>query len=122
MRQIKKILKSKKSAPRKKVALELLHHRLGHRSTTSLIDGDTANFWQDIELMIDPDHFCRSCQISSMNKKPRSKNSLKPKVPFKWVFMDIISSTSSKFLTSETTFYNYILTVDAYSKPPNFMV
>ena len=29
----KEVSKSKKVAPRKKVALELLHHRLGHRST-----------------------------------------------------------------------------------------
>ena len=32
-------------APRKKVALELLHHRLGHKSTRSLMAGDTANIW-----------------------------------------------------------------------------
>ena len=34
------------------------------------------------------------------------------------VFMDIIPSTSQKCLTSETTFSNYLLTVDAYSKVP----
>ena len=28
---------------RKKIALELMHQRLGHRSTRSLITGDTAN-------------------------------------------------------------------------------
>ena len=32
--------------------------------------------------------------------------------------MDIIPTTSSKGLTSETTFSNYILIVDAYSKIP----
>ena len=30
--------------------------------------------------------------------------------------MDIIPSTASKSLTSDTTFYNYLLIVDAYSK------
>ena len=30
--------------------------------------------------------------------------------------MDIIPSTTSKFLTSDTNFSNYILIVDAYSK------
>ena len=63
--------KSKKIAPRKKVALELLHHRLVHRSTRSLIDGDTANVWQFIEPRIDTDPFCTLCQIYSMNKKDR---------------------------------------------------
>ena len=53
-----------------------------------------------------------------MKKKARSKIPLKPKAPFKWVFMDIISSTAPKSLTSDTTFYKYRLIVDAYSKIP----
>ena len=70
---------------RKKIALELLHQRLGHRSTRSLLAGDTANVWEYVELIIDPDPFCTSCQISSMNKKARSNITLKPKASFKWV-------------------------------------
>ena len=54
-----------------------------------------------------------------MNKKARSKIPLKPKAPFKWVFMDIIPSTAHKILTSDTNFSNYLLIVDAYSKIPN---
>ena len=33
-------------------------------------------------------------------------------------FMDIIPSTAPKSLTSDTTFSNYLLIVDAYSKTP----
>ena len=51
-----------------------------------------------------------------MNKKARSKSPLQPKSPFKWVFMYTIPSTVSKSLTSDTTFSNYLLIVDAYSK------
>ena len=65
--------KSKKNPARKKIALELLHQRLGHRYTRSLIAVDTANVWEDVELRIDPDPFCTSSKISSMNKKARSK-------------------------------------------------
>ena len=50
--------KSKKNPARKKIALEFLHQRLGHRSTRSLIAGDTANVWEDVELRIYPDPFC----------------------------------------------------------------
>ena len=53
-----------------------------------------------------------------MNKKAGSKIPLNPKAPFKWVFMDIIPSTAPKRLTSETTFSDYLLIVDAYSKIP----
>ena len=68
-------------APRKKVTSELLHHRLGHRSTRSLMSGDTTNVWQNIKLRTDTDPFFIAWQISSMNKKARSKTSLKPKTP-----------------------------------------
>ena len=47
--------------------------------------GDTENVWQDIGGRIDPEPFCTSCQISSMNKNARFQNPLKPKSPFKWI-------------------------------------
>ena len=109
---------SKENPKRKKIALEVLHQRLGHRSTRSLLAGDTDYVWENVELGIDPDSFGTSFQISSMNKKARSKIPLKPKAPFKWVFMDIIPSTAPKSLTSNTTFSNYLLIVYAYSNTP----
>ena len=57
--------KKNKFPARKKIALELLHQRLGHRSTRSLLAVDNANVWEDVELRIYPDPFCTSCQISS---------------------------------------------------------
>ena len=116
--KIKDMSKKNKLPERKKIILELLHQRLGHRSTRSLLAGDNYNVWEYVELIIDPDPFCTSCQISSMNKKARSKILLNPKAPFKWVFMDIIPSTAPKSLTSDTTFSKYVLIVDAYSKIP----
>ena len=68
MREIKEISKTKKLPAKKKIALELLHQRLGHIYTRSLLAEDTANVWEDIELRIYPDPFCTSYQISSMNK------------------------------------------------------
>ena len=73
--------------------------------------GDTTNVWQDIELRIYPDPFCKSFHISSMKKKSGSNTPLKPKATFKWIFMVIIPATPPKRLTSETTFPSYLLTV-----------
>ena len=101
------MLKSMELSPSKKVALGLLHQRLGHRYTRSFMVGDNANVWKNIELRIYPYPFFTSCHISSMNKKARSKNILKSNSPFKWVFMNIVPSTAPKGLTIETTFYNY---------------
>ena len=53
-----------------------------------------------------------------MEKKVRSKITLNPKAPFKWVFMDLIPPTAPKILTSDTNFSNYLFVVDAYSKIP----
>ena len=116
--KIKNMSKKNKLPARKKIALEWPHQILGNRSTRSLLAGDTANIWKDVELKIYPDPFCTSCQISSMNKNSRSKIPLKPKAPFKWDFMDIISSTAPKSLTIDTNVSNYLLIVDVYSKIP----
>ena len=55
--KIKEISKTKKLPSRGKITLEMLHKRLGHISTISLLSGGTANSWEDIELRIDPDPF-----------------------------------------------------------------
>ena len=47
----------KEDPARKKIALEFLHQRLGHRYTRSLIAGDGANIWEDVDLRIYPDLF-----------------------------------------------------------------
>ena len=56
--KIKNMSKKNKFPARKKIALELLHQRLGQRSTISFMDVDTADVWKDIELRIYPDPFC----------------------------------------------------------------
>ena len=43
--KIKNMSKKNKFPARKKITLELLHQILGHRSTISLLAGDTANVW-----------------------------------------------------------------------------
>ena len=43
--KIKEMSKKNKLPARNKIALELLHQRLGHRSTRLLLSGDTANVW-----------------------------------------------------------------------------
>ena len=91
---------------------------MGHSSTKSLLDGYTENIWQDIDLRVYPDPFYTSCQISTINKYSISKTPLNPNTPFKWVFMDIILAISSKSVTKDTNFANYLLILADYSKIP----
>ena len=81
--KIKEISNKNKLPARNKTALELLHQILGHISTRSLLSEDTYNVWEYVELRIDPYPFFTSYQISSMNKKARSKVPLSTKAPFK---------------------------------------
>ena len=55
--KIKEMTKKNKLPLGKKIALELLHQRLGHIFTRSLLAGDVANVWEDIELRVVPDPF-----------------------------------------------------------------
>ena len=87
-------------------------------STRSLLAGYTAHVWKNIKLRIYPDPFCILCHIYTINKKPRLNTPLNTKTPLKWVFMYIIPDISSKNLTRDTIFSNYLLVVDAYSKIP----
>ena len=53
----KEMSKPQKQILKKKVFLELLHQKLGHRSTRSLLAGESEMFWQDIDLRIDSNQF-----------------------------------------------------------------
>ena len=46
--EIKEMSKTNKLPSKKKIALELLHQRLGHRYTISLLPGYSANVLGDI--------------------------------------------------------------------------
>ena len=101
--------------------MELLHQRLGHRSTRSFRDEYTVNVLKDIEFRIYKDSFCTSCQISSMNQKARSENPLITKAPFKW-FLWILFQIPSKSCTGETNIVNISKLLMHTQNPENFMV
>ena len=84
----------------------LLYQILIHRSTKSILDEDTDNVLQDIELRVYPEPFFTSYQISTVNTNLRSKTQLKPKTLFKWVFMGTNPALSPRILTKDTTFSN----------------
>ena len=111
--------KSQKKVPKNKISLGLLHQRMLNKSTRSLLSRDNANVWQEIEVGVDPETFCTSYQIPTINKNSRSKTPLKSNTPFKWLFMDIIPAISSKSLTKDTTFSKFLLII--IPKFQNFM-
>ena len=63
---------------------------------------------------INPDPFCPSHQIYTINKESISRTPLKSNTHFKFLFMDTIPATYSKSLPKHTTFANYLLIVYDY--------
>ena len=63
-----------KLAPRKKVALELLHQRLGNISTRLFMAGDNANVWEDIELRLKYYADIKYATLSDLLKQDIIKN------------------------------------------------
>ena len=61
--------KKNKLPARHRVALELLHQILGHRSTRLFLAGYIVNVWEYVELRIYPDPFCSLKKFDMMCKK-----------------------------------------------------
>ena len=58
-------------------------------------------------------HFWHIMSDIFNEKKGYTQNTLKPKAPFKWVYMDIIPPKAPEYLTSQSTFSKYLLIVYA---------
>jgi hypothetical protein len=58
--------------PHQKITLDILHRRLGHQSTQSLLTANEWNMWNGVKVRIKPDQFCFGCGIGAIRKSPSS--------------------------------------------------
>ena len=103
---------SQKQIPEEKISLGILHQTLGHRSTRPLLDGYNANVWKYIEIRVDPDPCCTSCQIYTIEKRLYQRHILKT------IYLSNGRSWTPyhphlQKVTKETNFASYLLIVDA---------
>jgi len=61
------------SANKKRVGLELLHQRLGHRKCRSLLAASEHGVWADTMVRMGPEEECISCEISTAQASNRNK-------------------------------------------------
>ena len=108
----------RRATPRTQVSLDLLHSRLGHRSTRALLAADAAEMWKDVEVKLSPDPFCTSCKIATITKRNRSKVPMKADRPLARVVMDIIPAPHKSSFDPNCDFSHYLLIVDTYSRIP----
>ncbi len=105
------------STNRKRISLELLHRRLGHRKCRTLLAASNHQLWEDTAIRMSPETGCLSCGIATIkatarNKEPHTGASL----PGEYAFLDIQHPILTSGLTPATSYAFYLFIVDAYSR------
>jgi hypothetical protein len=105
---------------KRNVHLQLMHHRLGHRSIELLLLGNSDNIWNDVTVKKDPETVCKTCQITLARRAARNRihPDNYPTTPGTMVMVDIISNPFDFGLTIKSNFRYFILFVDVFSSFP----
>lgn len=102
---------------KKRLSLELLHKRLGHRKCRTLLAASEHNLWEDVTVRMSPETGCLSCGISTIRSTGRNKEPhTGATAPGEYVFMDILHPVIVTGLTPNTSYAFYLLLVDAFSR------
>jgi hypothetical protein len=102
------------------VGAELMHNRLGHRHTSSILLAHQNNIWNDVAVKSDPESICETCQITLSRRTNRNHDRPAdyPTEPGRMVMADIISNPFPSGLTPKSHFPYYLLIVDVVSHLP----
>ena len=107
---------------KRKIPLELLHVRLGHRSFKSLLAGSNAGVWADCTAIPSNDTFCLPCKIASIRSKNRSNSPVAYATqPGQALFIDIVNNPSKRGLTPSSYYSDYLIVTDYYSRYSTFI-
>ncbi len=102
---------------RKLLSLETLHNRLGHRKCRTLLAASEHRLWADAGVLMSSELGCLDCGIASIRANARNKQPYTAATRAGvHLFLDIQYAVSSHGLAHATTFPNYLLVVDAYSR------
>ncbi len=90
------------------LSLEILHNRLGHCRCHTLLAGSEHNLWADAGILMSSEVGCLDCGVATIRANARNKG--------EHLFLDIQYAILPQGLTQATTFPNYLLIVDGYSR------
>ena len=109
--------RQRRMARRRPVSLELMHRRLGHRSTKSILLAEDSKLYSDLKIVPESDDFCETCKISTIRAAdkgpPMDREGLAPGEEF---FLDIQPNLAKRSLTSRTNFPYHVTLVDVSSR------
>jgi hypothetical protein len=102
---------------RKFLSLEMLHNRLGHRRCRTLLAASEHNLWADAGVLMSAEVGCLDCGIATIRATARNRHSHTAATRAgEHLFLDIQYAVLPQGLTRATTFPNYLLIVDGYSR------
>jgi hypothetical protein len=102
---------------KKRLSLELLHTRLGHRKCRTLLAASEHNLWEDVTIRMSPETGCLSCGVATIRSTACSKEPHTAAVtPGEYIFLGILHPTTAVGLTPHTSYAFYLILVDAYSR------
>jgi len=105
----------------KRLPLELLHARLGHRKCRTLLSANEHQLWKDVSIRMSPETGCLSCGIATARSAAcNTEHHSGASRPGKYIFLDIEHPITTAGLTTATTYPFYLIVVDAYSRYVHF--
>jgi hypothetical protein len=84
----------------KRLSLELLHNRLGHRKCCIILTVSEDNLWEDVTVCMSPETGCLSCGISTIQSTARNKEPhIGTKKPGEYMLLTICVPIRNAFST-----------------------
>jgi hypothetical protein len=101
------------------VPQSLLHQRLGHRATSTLLLANEVNIWADTAIQRDEDIFCETCRLTTARKANRGHAHLEDMediLPGSFVMVDIVANPTTSSITAASFFPYYLAITDVASR------
>ena len=103
--------------PKRKVSLELLHHRLGHQNHKALLAAHEAAVWNDVLVEFAPSDFCIGCKIGVQRQSNRGDQPVAQATrPGEIWFCDIQTNPFARGLTSASHCRYQLIFTCAFSR------
>ena len=102
---------------KQRIELDLMHSRLAHRSSHSILLSNANNLYKDARIIPTNDEFCEICQVSKIkaaNKGPPKVRDVKV-FPGQVFYLDVQPNPIHGGLTASTSFNNYLSICDEAS-------
>jgi hypothetical protein len=104
-----------KDQQKKRLPLELLHQRLGHRKCRTLLAASEHQLWENTNIRMTGETGCLTCGLSTIRSRARNKEPHTGATrPGEYLFLDIQHPLVRAGLTMSTCYPFYLLIVDVY--------